>query len=89
MKIIKNCIFSLICLISVIIIMIVKSPALAPSYFIIYGVSALSILGSVFKGPLIKLNKLTCNDYFAEFSVNLGIIISGLLSVVFALILWR
>ena len=89
MKIIKNSILSLICLISVIIIMIVKSPFVDYSYLIVYGVSVISILGSVFKSPLVKLNKLTCNDYFAEFSVNLGIIISGLLSVVFALILWR
>ena len=89
MKIIKNSIFSLICLISVIIIMIVKSPFVDYSYLIVYGVCAISILGSVFKGPLIKFNKLTCNDYFAEFSANLGIIISGLLSVVFALILWK
>lgn len=89
MKIIKNSIFSLICLISVIIIMIVKSPFVDYSYLIVYGVCAISILGSVFKSPLVKLNKLTCNDYFAEFSVNLGIIISGLLSVVFALILWK
>ena len=89
MKIIKNSIFSLICLISIIIIMIVKSPFVDYSYLIVYGVSAISVLGSVFKSPLVKLNKLTCNDYFAEFSVNLGIIISGLLSVVFALILWK
>ncbi len=89
MKIIKNSIFSLLCLILVIIIMIVKAPSIDSSYLIVYGVSAISILGAVFKGPLVKLNKLTCNDYFAEFSVNLGIIISGLLSVVFALILWR
>jgi hypothetical protein len=89
MKIIKNCIFSLLCLILVIIIMIVKAPSVDSSYLIVYGVSAISIFSSVFKGPLIKFNKLTCNDYFAEFSANLGIIISGLLSVVFALILWK
>jgi hypothetical protein len=89
MKIIKNCIFSLLCLILVIIIMIVKAPSVDSSYLIVYGVSVISILDAVFKGPIIKLNKLTCNDYFAEFSANLGIIISGLLSVVLALTLWK
>ncbi len=84
----RNCFFTLACIAALIIKNVIGKPVFGYSYFIIYGVALLSLVGSIFKRTFIKLNLSVCNRRYAEFTVNLFIIISGFISVILALAIW-
>ena len=84
----RSCFFSLVCIAVAVIINIVKAPCVDISFFVVYGIALLSLFASAFKRTFVLWNMWTCNDKFAEFSVSFFIIVCGLLSVIFAFVLW-
>lgn len=83
-----NCLLSLLALITVIARTISVTPKLDYSYFIIYGIVLISLIASVFKDAFIRWNRLVCNEEYSAFTVNLFIILSSIISVLLAFILW-
>ena len=84
----RNCLFALICTAAVIVINAINAPILDYSYFIIYGIAFMSLAASVFKRTFVMWNIIVCKERYATFTVNLFIIMSGLLSVKLAFAIW-
>ena len=84
----KNCIYSLICAASVIVLMLTGKPSLDYSYIIVFGILLLSLIGSVFKRTFIKLNRYTCTERYSKYTVELCILLSGAISVILAFAMW-
>lgn len=87
-KHLNNCWFSGLALIVIIIRTIIAAPVLNYSYFIIYGIALLSLVGSLFKDTFVKWNRVTCNEEYSVFTVNLFIVLSSIVSVLLAFVLW-
>lgn len=84
----RNCAFTVVCLLTVAVINIIRTPKPDSSYVIIYGIIFVSLIVCIFKRTFIMWNLVTCNDRYATFTTNLFIIACGVLSVVLAAILW-
>lgn len=80
--------FSIVCLLIILFKVIVSQPTLDYSYFIIFGTAALSLIASLSKRTLIRWNEYVCTRSFSIATVNIGIIISGITSVIIALAIW-
>ncbi len=85
----KSCLFTLACAVAVIIKMIISKPALDYSYAIVFGVLLLSLTGSLFKRTFIRLNYYVCNERYSRRTVDLSIILSGIISVILAFAMWQ
>lgn len=83
-----NCWLSGLALTVIVIRTVAVMPRLDYSYFIIYGIALMSLVASLFKSAFIKWNRLTCNESFSVFTVNLFIILSSVISTLFAFVLW-
>ena len=89
MEYIKNSVLPVISLIVIIIRAIVIKPAFDCSYLIIFGVVLMSLISALFKRTFVRWNMTVSKEEYAIFTVNLFVVISSLLPVLLAFILWK
>ncbi|MBQ8393690.1 MAG: hypothetical protein IJX51_07990 [Clostridia bacterium] len=84
----KSCCIPALAILIIVIRAVIVKPVFDYSYFIICGIAILSLVASIFKSTFIRWNMSVCKEEYATFTVNLFIIISSVLPILFAFILW-
>ncbi len=84
----KHCWFSVACLITVIVRLIVKQPKMDLYFILIIFLTACSIIISLFERKLISYAQWKYSPNYAVYAVHISKLLFGIAAVVFSFVMW-